>query len=306
MDVKTSHGTNRYDGMLATWNRRLGNGVTAMFNYTLGRNNGTSGGSNEATTSENNYSFAQEYGPNSSDIRHSMNAVAVWDIPFGASHGNKNGLANAIFGDWQVGGSLNARSGIPMNVTISRPDVLYRDNRTGLYYTSPVLVGGVPVTTPVINIPGGGSSRGTQRPDVVPGVDPYISSGNGIYLNPAAFSVPLPGTYGDLQRNALRGPTFAQFDMSFTKHVRLSGNHNLELRADVYNLFNRVNFANPTTVISAATPSSPTATGAFLQPGQAYTAATAGSSFGLLSSTVGRYVDMGTARQMQFAIRYRF
>ena len=306
MDVKTSHGTNRYDGMLATWNRRLGNGVTAMFNYTLGRNYGTSGGSNEATTSENNYNFAQEYGANSSDIRHSANAVAVWDIPFGASHGNKNGLANAIFGDWQVGGSLNARSGIPMNVTMSRPDVLYRDNRTGLYYTSPVLVGGVPVTTPVINIPGGGSSRGTQRPDVVSGVDPYISTGNGIYLNPAAFSVPLPGTYGDLQRNVLRGPAFVQFDMSFTKHVRLSGDHNLELRADVYNLFNRVNFANPTTVLSAATPSSPTATGAFLQPGQAYTAATAGSSFGLLSSTVGRYVDMGTARQMQFAIRYRF
>src|SRR5262245_17900971 len=306
MDVKTSHGTNRYDGMLASWNRRLGKGMTAVLNYTLGRNYGTSGGSNEATTTENNYDFSQEYGANSSDIRHSINAVAVWDIPFGASHGNKNGLANSIFGDWQVGASVNAHSGIPLNITISRPDVLYRDNRTGLFYTSPVLVGGVPVTTPVINILGGGSSRGTQRPDVVSGVDPYISAGNGFYLNPAAFSVPLPGSYGNFARNSLRGPTFAQFDMSFTKRVRLGGDHALELRGDIYNLFDRVNFANPTTVLSAATPSSPTAAGTFLQPGQAYTSSTAGSSFGLLSSTVGRYVDMGTARQVQFAIRYRF
>src|SRR5262249_4335310 len=166
----------------------------------------------EATTSENNFDFSQEYGANSSDIRHSMNAVAVWDVPFGASHGNKNEIANALFGDWQVGGSLNVRSGLPINVTISRPDTLYRDNRSGLYYPSPVLVGGVPVTTPVINIPGGGSSRGTQRPDLVPGVDPYLSSGNGFYLNPAAFAVPLPGTYGNFQTNSLRRPAFPPVD----------------------------------------------------------------------------------------------
>jgi hypothetical protein len=306
MDVKTSHGHNEYDGLIASWNRRYAKGLTSVFNYTLGRNYGTSGGSNEATTSENNYDFEQEYGRNSSDIRHSMNAAAVWDIPIGASHGGTNGVVNALLGNWQIAGSLNARTGIPMNVTMSRPDTLYRDNRTGLYYTSPVLVGGVPVTTAVINIPGGGSSRGTQRPDLVPGVDPYIVSNGNYYLNPAAFAVPQPGTYGNMPRNGLVGPAFSQFDLSFNKRVPLGGPHTFEFRLDIYNLFNRVNFANPTTVLSAATPSSPTAAGSFLQPGQAYTAATAGTSFGLLNATVGRYVDMGTARQLQFTFRYRF
>jgi hypothetical protein len=304
MDVKTSHGYNTYNGLLMSWNRRFQKGMTAAVNYTLGHNVGTSGGSNEATTTQNNYSFGSEYGDNSSDIRHSLNIGAVWDVPLGRSSDSR--AVRALLGGWQIGGSLNARTGLPINVTISRPDVLFRDNRTGAYYTSAVLVGGVPVTTAVINLPGGGSSRGTQRPDLVPGVDPYVQTSAGFFLNPAAFAVPAPGTYGNLPRNAMRGPGFAQFDLSLTKRFTVVGKQTLEFRADVYNLLDRVNFANPSSVLGAATPSSPTAAGAFLQPGQAYTTATAGSSFGRLSSTVGRYVDMGTARQIQLAIRYKF
>ena len=220
MDVKATGGYNHYNGLLTSWNRRFSKGVTAVFNYTLSHNVGTSGGSNEATTTENNYSFASEYGDNSADIRHALNAAAVWDIPFGEGHkieGNK--LFRAALGNWQMATSLNAHSGIPINVTISRPDILYKDNRTGLYYSAPVLANGVPVTTAVPNIPGGGSSRGTQRPDLIPGVNPYISTSGGFYLNPAAFSVPLPGTYGNMARDGLRGLPFSQLDLSFTKRV---------------------------------------------------------------------------------------
>ena len=74
-------------------------------------------------------------------------------------------------GGWRVGGIVNARSGVPINVIISRAD-----NAT---------VNGATVT----NIPGG-NSRGTQRPDVVPDVDPYLKDGVR-WLNPAAFTTPL-------------------------------------------------------------------------------------------------------------------
>ncbi len=70
----------------------------------------------------------------------------------------------ALAGGWRVGGILNARSGVPINVTINRPDT--------------VTVGGVTVT----NVPGG-NTRGTQRPDLVPGVDPYLKDGVR-WLNP--------------------------------------------------------------------------------------------------------------------------
>ena len=96
-----------------------------------------------------------------------------------------------------LGGILNARSGVPINVTIPR-----NDNAT---------VNGVTVT----NIPGG-NSRGTQRPDAVPGVDPYLNDGVR-WLNPAAFTTPQPGTFGNLPRNAVRGPEFVQLDMMFSK-----------------------------------------------------------------------------------------
>ena len=77
-----------------------------------------------------------------------------------------------------MGGIVNARSGVPINVSIARPDN--------------VTVNGVTVT----NIPGG-NSRGTQRPDLVPGVNPYLKDGVR-WLNPAAFATPQPGTFGNL------------------------------------------------------------------------------------------------------------
>ena len=82
-------------------------------------------------------------------------------------------LSGPVAGGWRVGGIVNARSGVPINVTINRPDT--------------VTVGGVTVT----NIPGG-NTRGTQRPDLVPDVDPYLK--NGVrWLNPAAFAAPDAG-----------------------------------------------------------------------------------------------------------------
>ena len=98
---------------------------------------------------------------------------------------------------------------MPLNVTISR-----NDNAT---------VNGATVT----NIPGG-NSRGTQRPDLVPGVDPYLDSDGVRWLNPAAFTTPQPGTFGNLPRNYLRGPTFWQADLvvieglPFRQHARAS------------------------------------------------------------------------------------
>src|SRR5262245_3136599 len=121
MDVKTSHGYNHYNGLVTTWNRRFARGMTGVINYTLGKNVGTSGGSNEAITTEDNYGFGSEYGTNSSDIRHSLTAAVVWDAPL-TSKSSANRVLTAILGDWQIGGALNTRSGLPLNVTMSRPD----------------------------------------------------------------------------------------------------------------------------------------------------------------------------------------
>jgi hypothetical protein len=144
----------------------------------------------------------------------------------------------------------------------------------------------------VTNIPGG-NTRGTQRPDLVPGIDPYLK--NGVrWLNPAAFAAPMPGTFGNLPRNFLRGPGFWQLDLMVSKDVRFSSaNQGLQFRVEVFNLTNRLNYENPAAVLPAGT------------IGQPFTDAVAGT-FGYTLGPLNRTVGLGTARQTQISIRYLF
>ena len=157
----------------------------------------------------------------------------------------------------------------------------------------------------VVNTPGGGASRNVRRPDLVPGVDPFVTDGGVVFLNPAAFSTPAPGTFGDLERNSIHGPSFKQVDFFFAKHFPTGGRTDLEFRGEVFNMFNTVNFTNPVGTLPQAIPTAALTEANRVQPGQPYTAAAAGT-FGRLTSTVGRTVGLGTPRQVQFAVRFSF
>jgi hypothetical protein len=164
----------------------------------------------------------------------------------------------------------------------------------------------------VINTPGGGASRNVRRPDLVAGVNPYLSNDR-LILNPAAFATPAPGTFGNLPRNALRGPSFRQFDVVLNKRIRFSESTNLEFRTEVFNIFNHTNFDVPGSRLNLALPSFTQSGGLYtvgtsnvVQPGQSYTQSAAGGTFGLLRQTVVRDVGLGTSRQIQFALRLNF
>jgi hypothetical protein len=144
-----------------------------------------------------------------------------------------------------------------------------------------------------------------RRPDLVPGVDPFITDGGLLYLNPAAFAAPLPGTYGNMERNSVHGPTFNQMDFFFAKQFATGARSNVEFRLEVFNMFDTANFANPGGTLSAAIPATPGQANT-IQPGEAYTAAAAGPAFGRMTSTVGRTVGLGTPRQIQLALRFQF
>ena len=78
IDYKTSGGTNHYDSLQTTLNRRFSGGLTLDAQYTWSHNIGTSGGSNEARTAANNYSFAADRGDNNFDVRHSFNFTSLY------------------------------------------------------------------------------------------------------------------------------------------------------------------------------------------------------------------------------------
>jgi hypothetical protein len=252
-----------YNALQVSATRRFRSGFTGGIQYHYSVNRGTTQGSNEAATTQNTFDFATEYGTNPQDIPHTFNGSLVYLIP-------GNGF---LSGGWRVGGILNARSGVPLNVTIARPDN--------------ITVNGVTVT----NIPGG-NSRGTQRPDLVAGVDPYVKDGVR-WLNPAAFATPQPGTFGNLPRNFLRGPDFWQLDLMFSKDFRFLNTQAIQLRVEMFNIANRLNYENPVVALPNGA------------PGSAFTDAQAGT-FGYMLGPLNRTVGLGTARQTQLSVRYTF
>jgi hypothetical protein len=172
----------------------------------------------------------------------------------------------------------------------------------GQTFSSPVVVGGVVQTTAVANVPGGGNSRNVRRPNVVQGVNPYLKSGKQ-FLNPAAFTTPAAGTFGNSRRNDYSGPILSQLDMTLGKWIKMSEMFNLDFHADVYNVMNKPNYANPGTVRLAQTLA--TAPGNGAQPGTPFTLGNAGA-FGQLTSTVGNQVGIGANRQIQLSLRLAF
>jgi len=340
VDYKTSGGHDSYKALQLSLTRRFSKGVTLNAQYSFARSFGDTAGSNEARTAANNAralsDFQYDEGYNNFDVRHTFNLSAIYDLPFGkGTKHDLGGIGNAILGGWEVGTITNARSGLPLEIGIVRPDVVIQCKNTAGCVV-PTGAGGATTTfangfvaqlpgtinaanplppgfMAVVNTPGGGSSRNVRRPDLVAGVNPYLTNDR-LILNPAAFATPAPGTFGNVPRNFLRGPSFRQFDLVLNKRFKFSETMNLEFRTEIFNIFNRANFDVPGSRLNLALPSVSLAGGIYslgsganvVQPGQAYTQGAAGGTFGLLRQTVVRDVGLGTSRQIQFALRLNF
>jgi hypothetical protein len=127
---------------------------------------------------------------------------------------------------WQVGGVTTLESGRPFGVTIQGD----RAN-TGIGSQRPDLVGPVPELS-------------CQQNPTGPGLVSCI--------NPAAFATPALYTYGNAPRNLLRGPGVVTTDLAVIKSFPIGGKARFQLRAEVFNAFNRVNFGSPNGVFGTA------------------------------------------------------
>jgi hypothetical protein len=128
---------------------------------------------------------------------------------------------------WQIAGVTIAQSGTPVNVTIST-------DRANIGISSqqrPDLVGSVP------------EMNCTTNPTTREPITCYDS---------AAFALPAQFTFGNATRNLLRGPKSVSTDLSLSKTVEVGGTARLQLRAEIFNAFNNVNFGNPNGVWATA------------------------------------------------------
>jgi hypothetical protein len=111
------------------------------------------------------------------------------------------------------------------------------------------------------------------------------------WLNPAAFSLPAKGTWGNLGRFVARGPGTYEIDGSLTRTFKLSEKFGLNFRAAAFNLLNHPSFKNPSSSLGSFTGSSPTPSPSF------------GKITGVLNTGA---TGTGAPRRIEFMMRLEF
>jgi hypothetical protein len=283
-----------YNGLQMTAMKRIGHGLMGQINYTFSRcmdtvsNGGFLQFSAGGILSPLPGDLARDYGPCDYDIRHNLNAQYVYQLPVKV----KNRLLGNVVNDWQVSGTVFWHSGIPFSV-LSTP---YSADGNGIV-----------------------NGSGPQFASAVPGVPLYdhhsipgvTQLGTVQWLNPDAFvSTVDPSTgaclggdspkncqFGDLGRNALRGPDFAWSDFYLTKSFSLTERVKLRFDTQFFNVFNHPNFALPNMVLAGipGKPSTQTGFGALTY--------TTSPPTGLLGVGLG---GDSTPRMIAFQLRLEF
>jgi hypothetical protein len=185
-------------------------------------------GAGESDTPQNVFCRACEKASSDFDVRQTLHVSAVYQLPFGAgqSHFSQPGAARATVGNWQLSAIATARTGLPVNVVLTRANSALPD----LYSVS-----------------------GSERPDLLPGIllTPPAGQTPQDWINPAAFAIPAPGAFGDAGRNLVRAPGMWQTDTALSKTIELSERVGLQFRVEVFNLFNRAQYGSPQANLSS-------------------------------------------------------
>jgi hypothetical protein len=109
---------------------------------------------------------------------------------------------------------------------------------------------GLPETPVYLEAVQGTGVTGSIRPEYT-GAALYAAPPS-LYVNPAAFTAPIPGAWGNAGRNAITGPAQFTLNASMGRTFRLNDRFNLDLRVDSTNALNRVNFTVWNTIVNSS------------------------------------------------------
>jgi Carboxypeptidase regulatory-like domain len=283
-----------YNGLQLTADKRLAHGFQVQVNYTWSHcldtvsNGGFLSFSSGGILSPLPGELWRQYGSCDYDVRHNLTAQYTYQVPIKV----RNHALGHVLNGWQISGTVFWHSGLPFSV-LSAP---YTANGNGIV-----------------------QGNGPQYASVVPGVPLYehqsipgvTQPGTIQWLNPDALvSTVDPSTgacaggdtsqncqFGNLGRNALRGPDFTWSDFYLTKWFSLSEHVKLRLDAQAFNVFNHPNFALPS-VVNAGIPGKPST-----QTGFGALTATTSPPSGLLGVGLG---GDSSPRMIAFQMRLEF
>jgi hypothetical protein len=238
-------GEAHYNGGLFSLQKRFSNSYSLSGSYTLSRCiNDQDPQQFLSSVFSHPGDIKADRGPCAGDRLHVLNATAVVNTPMFASR-----RLRAIAGGWQWSTIYQASSGAPMNVTIGRDNAL--------------------------------TAAPNQRPDLV-GDWKLANPTASMWFKTAAFALPAPGTYGNLKRNAMRGPGTWNVDTALTRKFAAGQGKQIEVRAEAFNLFNLVRAGVAGTTVAGV-------------PNTTFT-----------NSLFGRVTTAADPRILQFAVKYVF
>jgi len=264
----TSAGRSHYKALWVTANHHLTHGLQFAGSYTLSKSTDTN--SFDATlTAQDSTNLAGSEGLSDFDTRHRFSINASYDLPF---------RGNRLKEGWQVVVVQQTQTGNPLNVVTNLTTI------TGIATVRPDLIGALPAITPTPNRDAKGNVISYQwfASNIV--CDPRVA---GSCTSSSVFALPFSADgvahFGNLRRNAIIGPGFSNTDLSIIKNVTMAGTARVQLRLEVFNLFNHANLGQPGRIASVGS-----------------------TSFGVISNTRFPTGDSGSARQVQFAAKFLF
>jgi hypothetical protein len=228
VEYMDSGGSSFYNSLQTRLEKRFSNGLTLLHSFTYARGLDNVGAWNDPNGSlypQDAYNFANEKALAENIVK--LNSVASWvyELPFGRGRKmmtSSPALVNAMFGNWQVDGIWNWRTGLPLTI-------------------------GSPACA---NCAMGGDR--TTRANGVPGVSPSVSNPSALgWFNPAAFALQTT-PYGTVGRDTIWGPGAQQWDLGVAKRLSLTERRYFQFRGELFNAFNQVNYAPPLSTVGSA------------------------------------------------------
>ena len=251
-------GVGNYNGVGAKLSQRFGTNLTTLLSYTFskGLDDGSAiRGPGNDFVPPNARCRACDYGPSDFNVPHRFVGSVLYTLPFGKGQKflNHGGVLNQVVGGWQLTTITTIQSGAA--------------TETSSWDSAGVVF-----------------SPSGERLNCLAGVDPVLPNPNqNAWYNPAAFSNPVAGTFGNCGRDTLRGPRQVNIDFSGIKDFRISERQALQFRVEMFNAPNHVELGTP---------------GSVSWGGSSNVAPP--SNFGVITST------RANMRQIQLALKYNF
>jgi hypothetical protein len=212
-----SVGNAHYNGFLTSFRTTSFHGFTTKLSYTLGHSIDDLSYA-RGIIPQNSYCLKCDYGNSNYDIRNSFSMFLTYAVPEPRAH-------RALLGGWQLNTLFSFFTGTPFTV--------YSGNDSS--GTAEFADRAEVVSNPFSGVPA--SDRATST---------YY------WFNPAAFAVPTQGTYSNQKFDQFYGPPTHQIDFSVFKNFPITERAKLQFRAEIFNIFNFVNYSGPGNNVSSS------------------------------------------------------